>query len=212
MDCTSSRWRKALRAVAAGWALAVALGAIGCSGGRTSLPDFPKYEPADDFLAMQARARSYQPPAPPTDYVYTQRNQEIYDALQRQKEYSDAEVALRSRQREDAQSRNRSSDQGEWDALQQRLARDEALGALRDQERGANQLRNQALYSERYQTYQDRLERLAREQEAQAREQERSAYRNQQRVQDQLEEMRRRQAQNLAVPAPGPATAAAPLP
>jgi len=212
MDCTSCRWRRALWAAVAGWALALALGASGCASGRASLPEFPKYEPADDFLAMQARAQAHQPPAAPTEYVYTQRNQEIYDALQRQKRQSDAEVAYRARQSEAAQRRHRAANQGEWDALQQRLARDEALGALRDQELSANQQRYQSLNSERYQTYQERLERLAREQEATVREQERFAYRNQQRVQAQLEEFRRRQSQNQFVPVPGPASAGASQP
>jgi hypothetical protein len=179
--------------------LALLLAGLGCASRGTQLPEFPKYEAADDFLAMQARLRGYKPPPPSSEYAYTDRNEAIYQNLQEQRRLSQGELEVRARQQEEFMRLRRTANQQEWDALRQRLARDEAVDVLREQERGQNLSRSRQVYQERYDTYRGRLERLAQEQEAIAREREQAAYRNQLRVGEQLDELKRRQVQNLRV-------------
>jgi hypothetical protein len=206
--------RRHAKTLALGCVLAL-LVAVGCSS-QQSLPDFPPFPPADDFLAMQARMQAYRPPTPEA-YVYSERNAEIYRDLQAHARLSAALAAQREEMRAQFMRQERTAHLAEWDALNRRLARDEALNALAGQQRSANAASNEELYRARYQRYQDRLESLAREREAVAEQQAANAYEHQQRIQAQLDEMRRRQSENLklqvlsapppgAAPAPGSAT------
>jgi hypothetical protein len=194
----------------AGALLLALLGSTGCSGGQ-QLPEFPKYEQADKFLEMQARLKRYQPPEP-QPYPYTDHNQEIYDNLQRDLQTSQAALEFRNQQRDEALRRARGYNQEQWEALQGRLARDEAVNALADAERDENRRVNAIKYGERYERYQSRLEELAQAQEDMARERELNRFRNQERVAAQMEELRKRQLQNVRVQGLSPTPPNGPLP
>lgn len=179
-------------------ALALVLGLLAaCASGRATsaddLPEFPEYEEAQAFLEFQRRTQRAVRPPTPHGYPYTERNQHIYEQLERQRRLSKGELAARARLREENLQRRRAANLAEFRAMRERLARDELADALREQERAQAGQRFRAANLERFSRYQQRLDRLAREQEALAQEREVNRFRNQQRVEARFAEQQRQQ-------------------
>lgn len=143
----------------------LALLAGGCASGGNELPDFPKFPPAEDFLIMQERLERFKNrPKPPPASRYGPKNQLIYDNLERQRTYAEAELGFRERLDEDRMVRRNIDIQRRFLAQQERTARLEMIAV--DFERNINP---GTLFSDRFENFQVRVNRLVAEKEARKR-------------------------------------------